>query len=143
VSKSFLVFSLWFFLLLPGSLRAIWSFNEDWLIFKWKKLLACRGARTFQAARTSPFDGRKCSYVVSLKALLCPLPVDAIHVGDSWAIYNWWVFVFFSFFSPENYMLVHFVVDIPTLVLILLIFDFCSWFFFVKVLFVFNFIIQS
>jgi len=52
-------------------------------MFKWKKLLACRGARTFRAARTSPFDGRKCSCVVSLKALLCPLSVDVMHVGDS------------------------------------------------------------
>jgi len=62
---------------------------------------------------------------------------------------RWWrslslIELFFNFFlsSPENYKLVRFVVDILTLVIIFLIFKFLLDLY-IKVLFVFNFIIQS
>jgi len=63
---------------------------------------------------------------------------------------RWWkslslielFFLFFSLSSLKNYKLVRFVVDILTLVIIFLIFNFLLDLY-IKVLFVFNFIIQS
>ena len=45
----------------------------------------------------------------------------------------------FSLFSPENYSLIFLIVGISTLIFILLIFNFLSWFFFCKTLIYFQF----
>jgi hypothetical protein len=79
VSKGLLVLLLWFFLLLPGSSRAIWYFNKNYLLFKWKGLLAhmqvCRrigGAHAFQAARVTPPNGENYAFVLEAPHVSAP-----------------------------------------------------------------------
>ena len=73
------------------------------------------------------------------------LMVQRVSIGSSGVVCYQKIFFFFpflfSFSSPKNYILIIFIVDILTWVFIFLILNFCSWFF-IKVLFVFNFVHQ-
>jgi len=84
-----------------------------------------RGILAFRAAHTVPPSGHICHSIMSLETSPSPLPVGTMHVSR----YEWFIVgapFFFSLSSFENYRLVIFVVDISTLILILLIYDFYS-----------------
>jgi len=70
-----------------------------------------------------PLSGHHCPYVVLLQALLRSLSLDEVRVGDGWSVCYRWIFFFFLF-TPHNYKVILFVVDILTLILILFISNF-------------------
>jgi hypothetical protein len=60
-----------------------------------------------------PLSGHHCPYVVLLQALLRSLSLDEVRVGDWWTVCHRLIFLFF-FFTPHNYKVILFVVDILT-----------------------------
>ena len=83
-----------------------------------------RDVIALRAAHTAPPGDHIYHSIVSFEMSPGPLPVGTMRVsGGGWFIAS---AVFFSLSSFENYRLVIFVVDISTLTLILLIYDFCS-----------------
>jgi hypothetical protein len=83
-----------------------------------------RNVIALRAAHTVAPGDHIYNSIVSFEMSPGPLPVGTMRVsGGGWFIAS---AVFLSLSSFENYMLVIFVVDISTLTLILLIYDFCS-----------------
>jgi len=107
--------------------------------------LCMGGIHTVWAAHTRSLSGKKFSSIISLEAALHHFPHGAACVGNNKVVCYQMTFYFFPFLFSfpflKNYILVIFIVDILTWVLILLILNFCSWSC-IKVLFVFNFIHQ-
>ena len=90
---------------------------------------------------------QKCHFAVYLEASSCSFFISVANVFSGNLVCRRRAFLFFfpaffSLFSLENYSLALLVVRISTSFLILLISHFQSWFF-VEILFVFNFIIES
>ena len=106
------------------------------------------GLCTIWVARATPLGVHKCPYNVLLEASSCSLHISAIlqcvylvvvrFVASGPYLY----FLFFSLSFPENYSLTLLIINISNSVLIFYIFNFLSNPF-IKVKFVFNFIIET